>query len=76
LPRTPEALTIYSAQQASIAFVLLDVRMPGMDGLQTLAELRKVDPTVCCCFMGGDVDDTQALLAVGAAAVLLKGFIC
>lgn len=39
-----EALSVYPNEKPSV--VLLDVRMPGKDGLTTLRELKKIDPTV------------------------------
>lgn len=39
-----EAVEIY--KNSDIDIVLLDIRMPGMDGMQTLAELEKIDPIV------------------------------
>ena len=59
---------------AAIDVVVLDVRMPGMDGPQTLAALREVAPRVRCCFLTGDfgVYTEAQLLAMGAGAVLYK----
>jgi DNA-binding NtrC family response regulator len=47
------ALDVYRQNQESISVVLLDVCMPGMDGPQTLGELRRINPAVRCCFMSG-----------------------
>jgi len=71
-----EALAVYRHQQQSIALVLLDVLMPGMGGPQTLAELRKVNPALVCCFMSGSTGkySKQDLLDLGAAAYLSKPF--
>ncbi len=71
-----EALDLYRYHGESIGAVLLDVRMPGPDGPQTLAALRAIDPQVRCCFVTGDpgrytVEDLHRL---GAAAVLGKPF--
>lgn len=49
-----EAVEIYSQHAGAIDLVLLDVRMPGLDGPQTLAALEKIDTRVRCCFMSGD----------------------
>lgn len=49
-----EALDLYRAEWQRIALVLLDVRMPGMDGPQTLAALRQLNPALPCWFMTGD----------------------
>jgi CheY-like chemotaxis protein len=56
--------------------VLMDVRMPGLDGLLTLGELRQFDPDVRCCFMSGDLGGytEQRLRDSGAAAVFHKPF--
>src|ERR1700679_86375 len=46
-----EALTAYRQHGQRIAVVLLDVRMPVQDGPATLAQLRQLNPELCCCFM-------------------------
>jgi CheY-like chemotaxis protein len=47
------AIDLYRRNLERIDMVLLDVRMPGMDGPQTLAELRRINPLLACCFMSG-----------------------
>jgi CheY-like chemotaxis protein len=72
----PEGVQIYQANQERIGIVLLDVKMPGLDGPRTLPLLQRINPEVCCCFVTGDtgVYDEQELLRLGAAAVLRKPF--
>lgn len=41
-----EALRVYKEQGTKIGVVLLDQSMPGMTGEETLAELRKLNPSV------------------------------
>jgi YesN/AraC family two-component response regulator len=31
----------------------MDVKMPGLDGPETLIIMREINPAVCCCFMSG-----------------------
>jgi len=70
------AVEVYQQNQSSISVVLLDVRMPGMDGPQTLAALKRVDPAVLCCFMTGHAGEYTAenLLAQGAVRLFPKPF--
>jgi PAS domain S-box-containing protein len=42
----PEAIEIFRREHGRICLVLLDLSMPGMDGRETLAELRKIDGAV------------------------------
>ena len=71
-----EALSLCKNLTTTFAVVLLDVRMPGLDGPQTLTELQRITPNLACCFMTGDpgIYDTTALLGLGAAAVFTKPF--
>ena len=45
-----EAITMFSSLQWEVDVVLLDW---GMDGQQTLAVLREMNPKIACCFMSG-----------------------
>ncbi len=48
-----EAVATYRQHGPQIAVVLLDVRMPVLDGPATLVQLRQLNPALCCCFMSG-----------------------
>ncbi len=56
--------------------VLLDLRMPGMDGLEVLAEIRRLDPDlpVIVASGAGVMDDVMQSLRLGAWDFLLKPF--
>ena len=71
-----EAIDVYRRHTDEIAVVLLDVHMPGLDGLQTLEVLRELNPEVLVCFMSGDTgaDESDELLQRGAAQVIAKPF--
>jgi|GEM_PF-3465880 len=68
------ALKTYWRHRESIDAVLLDVRMPHMDGPQTLEKLRELTSRIHCCFISGDLGGytEQNLLQRGAAAVFRK----
>jgi DNA-binding response OmpR family regulator len=70
------AVEVFLREHASIIAVLLDVRMPGLDGPQTLAELRRIRSDVTCCFMSGCTDPytDDDLRALGAAHLFPKPF--
>jgi DNA-binding NarL/FixJ family response regulator len=60
--------------QTGADVVLLDVRMPGVDGLTALAEVREKYPSVSVVMLSG-IDDpalVRAALERGAAAFVLK----
>ena len=50
-----QALTIYSEDRPDL--VVLDVRMPGKDGLETLQELRASDPEASVIMVTAVLDD-------------------
>ena len=70
----PEAVAVYRRHFRSISVVLLDVKMPGMDGPQTPAALRALNPALRCCVMSGDTGrySERDLVERGAALVLPK----
>lgn len=70
-----EALQVYEQNRAAIGVVLLDVQMPGLDGPQTLAALRAVNPGVRAVFMTGNSGRyTYDDLTRSGVAVLRKPF--
>ena len=54
--------------------VLLDVRMPGLDGLTCLDRLRAGHPEVrvIMCSMGADAEQIQSAFARGASGYIVK----
>jgi len=71
-----EAIDLYRRHGEEIAVVLLDIRMPSLDGLQTLEVLRELNPEVLACFMSSDAGayKPEELIQRGAAYVISKPF--
>jgi DNA-binding response OmpR family regulator len=70
------AVEFYRRNQGLIGAVLLDVKMPGLDGPATLAALRQINPDVRALFISADPGAyaAETLLGMGADAVLQKPF--
>jgi DNA-binding NtrC family response regulator len=60
--------------QSECDVVVLDLRMPGMDGLAVMGEIRKSRPRLPVILLSGHVDVESCTLACdgGAAEVLMK----
>ncbi len=71
-----EAIDLYRGHAEEIAVVLLDVCMPGLDGVHTLEVLRELNPEVVACFMSTDssVYEPEELVDRGAEYVIIKPF--
>jgi len=67
----PEALEV-ARKNAELNLVLLDLRMPGMNGLSGLRIMRDARPDVPVIIMSGDADSETARMALQAGAA---GFI-
>ena len=67
-----EALTVY--EQALPDLVTLDVVMPGMDGLATLAALREIDPAARVVMVSavGQEEKVMDAIRLGARNYALK----
>jgi PAS domain S-box-containing protein len=72
----PEALKIVSEGDGKLAFVLLDLMMPGMDGEQVLHELEQLGTTTPIVISSGYNTQhlSQALTDRGVAAFLQKPY--
>jgi two-component system response regulator (stage 0 sporulation protein F) len=73
-PNGQEALTLAAVNRPSL--VLLDMKMPVMDGLETLRALRTTYPDLIVLMMTavGDGEQVQEALSLGAKACLSKPF--
>jgi CheY-like chemotaxis protein len=71
-----DALDLYQRHLSEIDLLLLDVQMPGLDGPQTLAALKQLNPDVLACFMTGGSDhySDDTLRQCGVACVFSKPF--
>lgn len=69
-----EAVEVYRRERDAIGLVLLDVRMPCLDGPGALRALREINPGLRCCFMSGNTGayTVQQLLDLGAYHVFQK----
>jgi DNA-binding NtrC family response regulator len=68
----PEALQILAKSPFDVA--LLDVRMPGMDGIETLREIKKLQPLLQVIMLSGNASINAAVegMRLGAFEYLLK----
>ena len=69
-----EALDVFEAERFDL--IVTDIRMPGMDGHEFLAEIRKRDPEVPVVVATGHASLDNAIRALrdGASGMLLKPF--
>lgn len=70
------ALAVAVAQRGSFDLILCDVRMPQMNGLTLLPQLRGAAPHAAIVMMSGMLDDTvrSRAFAYGATTFLAKPF--
>jgi DNA-binding NtrC family response regulator len=68
-----EALQVLS-ENDNIEVVILDVKMPGMDGIETLAEIKRKKPLVEVMMLSGHADVESAIEGMkhGAFDYLMK----
>ncbi|MFH2010078.1 MAG: response regulator [bacterium] len=71
-----EAVTLYGQRAASIAVVLMDIRMPVLGGAEAFRQIRALDPTAAVLIMSGYAADetVQELLEEGARGFVAKPF--
>jgi PAS domain S-box-containing protein len=71
-----EAIALYREHQSVIRGVVLDMIMPGMNGMATFHELRQIDPNVNVLLMSGFAmnEDVQNLLDAGARGFVAKPY--
>ena len=62
------------AKNERVDLAVLDYRMPEMDGIELFAELKKLNPDICCIFLSaqGDKPLLQSALRQGAVDFLDK----
>ena len=63
------ALEIFAERQGDIDLVLLDMTMPGLNGMQTLARLRDLDPQVRVILCSGMAEAQEEKLPAGVSFI-------
>jgi len=72
--RSEKALGFVRANSVDVA--LIDVKMPGMDGIELTQSIKQVDPDLCVVMMTGypDVDHAVDAMRSGAEDYIFKPF--
>jgi two-component system, NtrC family, response regulator AtoC len=70
-----EGLSVLKRESATIDMVLLDVRMPGMDGIETLEQIVRFHPTLPVIMLTGEnaIDLVVRAVKTGASNYIYKG---
>ena len=65
---------IASIREKPVEVVVLDIRMPGMDGIETLKQIKKIDPLVEVIILTGyaNTDTAVEVMELGAFDYLIK----
>lgn len=73
-PDGPSAIRMYEEQRPGL--VLLDISMPGMNGIEVLKMIRDLDPEACVVMCSAIGQESMILEAVnsGAADFIVKPF--
>ncbi len=71
-----EGIALFKEKTSGIALVMLDLTMPRLDGEQTFAELRSIDPQVRVVLMSGfnQLEAVARFTGKGLASFLQKPF--
>jgi len=67
-----EAIEIYVKLDPKPDVILMDHRMPIMDGISATKELKRIDPSCKIIFLSADESAMDEALAAGAASFKLK----
>jgi CheY-like chemotaxis protein len=71
-----EAINIFQKNEEEIGLVILDMVMPEMSGLETLVQLRKINPKIKIILSSGyEIDeDIQSVIDEGFSDFIQKPF--
>ena len=73
---TNPADAIKAAEEESIQIALVDIRMPGMDGVRVVENLKNIDNRICCLVMTGfpDLESATETMRQGSCDYIVKPF--
>ncbi len=63
-------------KRTTVDVVLVDLKMPGIDGLQTIEKINQIDPSIVTILMTGfpTLDSSVRAIRLGASDYILKPF--
>jgi len=69
-------VAIQKIKESPIQLVILDIKMPKKDGLETLKELKKINPAIKAIIATGykSVEVAQEAMKLGASDYIVKPF--